>query len=151
MTSSEYHSSYLLLPSMMFSQLAYALYTFTGYGIAFQKKPQYYFYSVTSGALLNVILNVFLLPKMGAVGAALTTLIGTVLMLGISYYYSNKLYPCNYGIIKIAFVFLSLYIITIIFRDTAFLIKIGIWCIVAATTLALYFRKIKMVIKAFKQ
>ncbi len=151
MTSSEYHSSYLLLPSMMFSQLAYALYTFTGYGIAFKKKPKYYFYSVTAGALLNVILNVFLLPEMGAVGAALTTLIGTVLMLGISYYFSNKLYPCNYGILKIAFVFLALYIITIIFRNVALPIKIGVWCIAAVTTLALYFREIRAVIKSFKQ
>lgn len=150
MTSSEYHSSYLLLPPMMFSQLAYALYTFTGYGIAFKKKPQYYFYSVTAGAVVNVILNVLLLPEMGAVGAALTTLIGTVLMLGISYYYSNKLYPCNYGIIKIGFVFVSLYATTVIFRETVLIVKIGIWCVAAIVTLVLYSRTIRSVIVSLK-
>lgn len=150
MTSSEYHSSYLLLPSMMFSQLAYALYTFTGYGIAFKKKPKYYFYSVTAGAVINVILNVFLLPEMGAVGAALTTLIGTVLMFAISYYYSQKLYPCHYGIIKISLIFIMLYMISILFRETILPIKIGIWFVAAAGTIGIYYPTIKAVIVSLR-
>lgn len=150
MTSPEYYSAYLLLPSMMFSQLAYALYTFTGYGIAFEKKPKYYFYSVTAGAILNVILNVFLLPEMGAVGAALTTLIGTVLMLCISYYFSQKLYPCHYGIVKIMGVFLGLYMISVLFREAFLPMKIGIWCAAAAGTLVIYYPIIKSVVLSLK-
>ena len=134
----------------MFSQLAYALYTFTGYGIAFKKKPKYYFYSVTAGAVLNVVLNVFLLPEMGAEGAALTTLIGTVFMFGISYYFSQKLYPCQYGIVKIGVLFIVLYAICIVFKDTVLSFKIIIWCVSAAGALVLYFPKIKSVIVSLR-
>ena len=151
MTTTVYHDAYMLLASLMFSQLAYALYTFTGYGIAFKKQSKYYFYSVTAGALVNIILNLILLPNMGARGAALTTLIGTVIMLLISYHFSQKLYPCDYGIIKIGVIFCLLYGTSFGFRDAGLVIKIVVWLIDAALTIGGYSKQIIKVIRVFKK
>ena len=151
MTSSDYQEAYLLLAGLMFSQLAYALYTFTGYGIAFKKKSKYYFYSVSAGAVVNVLLNIILLPEMGARGAALTTLIGTAVMFAMTYYYSNKLYPCDYGILKISIVFVLLYFTSFMFRELHFGVKALIWIIDASITLAVYHKRIIKVFKIFKK
>jgi O-antigen/teichoic acid export membrane protein len=151
MATRGYQKAYLLLAALMFSQLAYALYTFTGYGIAFEKKSKYYFYSVSLGALVNVLLNVWLLPKMGAEGAALTTLIGTVIMFIVTYYFSNKLYPCDYGILKIVVVFLLLYTTCVVFRDLSLGVKILVWIIDATITLVIYRTRIIKVFKIFKK
>lgn len=149
MTSSEYHSAYLLLPEMMFSQLAYALYTFTSYGIAFKKESKFFFYSVTTGAIVSVLMNLILLPQMGAKGAALTTLFGMLSMFFMGYYFSQKLYPCKYGFTKIMIVFIFLYGCSTFCKDMLFTSKIIIWIIVAAITLLLYYKKIMKFFKIF--
>ena len=149
MTSPEYYEAYTLLPALMFSQLAYALYTFTGYGIAFKKKSQYYFYSVTAGAAVNVILNFFLIPEMGPDGAALTTLIGMLVMLTISYPISQKLYPCNFGIGKIGIIFVFLFLTSYIFKESSLGIKIVVWIVDAGVTLSSFRKTIAKLINAF--
>lgn len=149
MVSGKYQVTYLLLPALMFSQLAYALYTFTGYGIAFKKKSKYYFYSVAAGAVINVFLNVLLLPRLGAYGATLTTMIGMIVMAGTAYYFSYRLYPCNYGILKISFIFFFLYFTCILFKEASYSVKICIWIIDAAAVLWIYYKKIKKVATIF--
>lgn len=149
MTSPEYYGSYTLLPALMFSQLVYALYTFTGYGIAFKKKSQYYFYSVTAGAVVNVILNLFLIPEMGADGAAVTTLIGMVVMLMISYPIAQKLYPCSFGIGKIGIIFAVLFLTSYIFKDSSLEVKAIVWIVDASITLLCFRKTISKIKNAF--
>lgn len=149
MTSPEYYQSYTLLPALMFSQLAYALYTFTGYGIAFKKKSQYFFYSVTAGAVVNVILNFLLIPLLNADGAALTTLLGTLVMLSISYPLAQKLYPCGFGIVKIGLVFGVLFITSFLFMNSSFIVKIIVWLFDAIITITIYRATIKRMFVAF--
>lgn len=151
MASDEYQDAYLLLPALMFSQLAYALYTFMGYGIAFKKKSKYYFYSVTAGAVVNVLMNIALLPKLGAYGAALTTLAGTVVMMVITYYFSSRLYPCDYGIWKIGLIFFLLYFSCLIFRNVSFAVKLCVWLIDAAVVLWVYYKRIVKVAALFRR
>lgn len=151
MASDKYQSAYLLLPSLMFSQLAYALYTFTGYGIAFKKKSKYYFYSVTAGAVVNVLLNILLLPDLGAYGAALTTLIGMVIMAAMTYFFSSMLYPCNYGILRISFIFFYLYFTCVLFKEVYFGVKICVWIIDAVAVLGIYLKRIKKVAAIFRK
>lgn len=149
MTSPEYYQSYTLLPALMFSQLAYAVYTFTSYGIAFKKKSQYYFYSVTAGAVINVILNLFLIPILGANGAALTTLLGTLVMLSVSYPLAQKLYPCSFGIAKIGITFILLFMASYLFMTSSFLVKVVVWFCVAIFTLVTYRATLLKIIMAF--
>lgn len=149
MTTKEYHTAYSFLPELMFSQLAYALYTFIGYGISFRKKSKYFFYSVTSGAVVNVILNLVILPELGAKGAALTTLIGMICILLVSYHFSQKLYPCDYGMTKIGIFFLGLYFLSTLCKDLAVTVKVVIWVSVATITIFCYRKRLNTVLRAF--
>lgn len=149
MTTEEYYETYLFLPELMFSQLAYALYTFIGYGIAFKKESKYFFYSVTAGAVINVILNIVLLPSFGARGAALTTLTGMICMFYIGSYFSQKLYPCDYALGKINIVFFLLFVICKLCSETAIIIKVIVFLAAAVSTLIIYRKKIYSVIQVF--
>ncbi|MCF2680718.1 flippase [Faecalicatena contorta] len=150
MTSSEYHDAYYFLASLMFSQLAYALYTFTGYGISFKKQSKYFFYSVTLGAAINVLLNFIFIPQLGAKGAALTTLVGMLTMFLTAYYFAQKLYPCQYGVKKICIIFIGLYACCVVFMQTNVIYKCIIWLIAATSVLAIYRNTLKKVFFMFK-
>ncbi|NQV08824.1 polysaccharide biosynthesis C-terminal domain-containing protein [Candidatus Woesearchaeota archaeon] len=53
------------------------------------------------GAVLNILLNMFLIPKYGIDGAAISTTISYFLMLFMSYVVSRKQILWNYGFLKI--------------------------------------------------
>ena len=55
------------------------------------------------GALLTIILNFALIPILGFVGSAWTTLICYLSMVFISYYFGKKHYPINYPVKRISF------------------------------------------------
>jgi O-antigen/teichoic acid export membrane protein len=81
----------------------------TTVGINFKKKTYLYIIRATIAAIINVVGNIFLVPKYGAEGAALSTAISYVVYFFIGTYFSQKLYPVNYHLSKFyisTFVFL---------------------------------------------
>ena len=60
-------------------------------------KQKYYMYSVSLGALLNIILNISLIPRYGIMGASVATIISGILVLILVYLYVTK------NIVKIHF------------------------------------------------
>ena len=56
---------------------------------------------------MNVALNFALVPVLGAMGAALATLVCFVYMVGLSYVFSNRLYHVNYEVGRIAKTFIA--------------------------------------------
>ncbi len=48
-------------------------------------------FSIICAAIVNVILNLFMIPLLGAVGAAITTIIAELTVLGIGWHYARKL------------------------------------------------------------
>ena len=112
MTSAEYATAYKPMRDMMFSQIIYGISTITGYGIFFAKKSQYSLFSTVAGATVNLILNFIFIPQYGIVAAAATTLIGYLIMFGISYFFSRKLYPCDYGMKLIGINMVVLYVVS---------------------------------------
>lgn len=138
MTEKAYLSSYRILRDMMFAQSFYAMSTIISYGIFFEKKSVYSLIAVSFASITNLLLNLALIPKYGIDAAAATTLIGYLIHLTISYYYSERLYPCNYGIKRIGAISFLMYIISLLFLEKAFLIKTFVWIFVLGLVFYLY-------------
>ena len=127
MTAESYASSYLALRDLMFSQTLYAMTSIVGYGIYFEKKSIYSLIAVTAGAVLNLGLNIILIPSYGIRAAALTTLLGYALNYFLTLHFSEKLYPCDYGQRRVLISFLILYAACFLCIESNLLIKAGIW------------------------
>ena len=150
MASSEYEMAYKALGGLMFAKLLYGMNTFLGYGIAFKKKSKYFFYAVLIGAVVNVVINLILLPTYGIQGAAMASLLGQLFSCAFTYYYSVKLYPCDYGIRKIVSLFLVLVISSFLAREWDIIPKVMVWISAASLVLYVYRMQISKVIKVIR-
>lgn len=138
MTSSGYHSAYLLLPCLVFSQLIYGINTIVGYGVSFAKKTVYFSISVWTGALVNLVLNFVFIPKYGAVAASATTLVGYITMTVLSYIFAQRLYPCDYRIGRIALTTAALFICSYLAMDSGLGLKIVLYIGLMLALLAVF-------------
>jgi O-antigen/teichoic acid export membrane protein len=77
-------------------------YVFTGayvnfvVGVYLEKKTKYLPYATGAGALVNVVVNLILIPKYGITGAAIATLLSYVVMAIGIYFPSQRLYHVDY-------------------------------------------------------
>jgi O-antigen/teichoic acid export membrane protein len=63
------------------------------------------------GAIITVVLNIILLPRIGYVGSAIASLLSYAAMLGVSYYLSTKHYFIKYNFKKISFYFILAFVL----------------------------------------
>lgn len=103
-----------------------------------------------TGAVITIIANIILIPKIGYYGSALASLASYIVMLSISYYLSQKYYPIPYEFKKIGiYVFIAFvfYIISRlnIFYNMAIYYVIVSMMFIAFTVLAFVIEK-----KSFK-
>ncbi|POS02364.1 O-antigen/teichoic acid export membrane protein [Flavobacterium croceum DSM 17960] len=71
--------------------------------------------SMTVYTLITSVLFFVLIPKLGAVGASISMIVGQVFNLMITYYYSQKNYPIQYNILKNFIVILFSVLLSIVF------------------------------------
>lgn len=141
MTNPSYLAAYTILPGILFGQIVYGVSTIVSYGIAFAKKTIYAFISTTLGAVLTVGLNLIFVPNYGIAAAAHISFAGYSIMCILGYWFSQKLYPCEYGIKRICAVTITGYAILLITMDLSFVHKIIVWLIVA-TLVSIWFRDV---------
>ena len=97
-------------------------YVFTGayvvfvVGVYLEKKTKYLPFVSGAGALLNVGANFFLIPKIGILGAALSTLLSYIVMAVGMYFASQRFYCVDYEWNKVLKVVGSAAFMFIIFR-----------------------------------
>lgn len=150
MTDDAYESSYVIIRDMMFSQVFYAMSTIVSYGIVFKKKSVYSLVAVSSGAIVNLVLNFIFIPQYGLVAAALTTLIGYFVNLVVCYYFSEKLYPCKYGLKRVMLTCFIMYIVSLVTQEILWQKRVVIWIVCFAVFGVLY-RDIASIIIRFAQ
>lgn len=157
MTSKPYFNAYLMLPGILFGQLAYGIITIVGYGISFSKKTGYTMIATISGAAINIVLNFIFIPKFGAVAASYTTFAGYAVMLILIYIFAQKLYPCDYKMTKIVLTTCTLFVVLLIAFQWVSLIKLVVWiiaavisCIVFREALRDYYLILKSIFKKIK-
>jgi O-antigen/teichoic acid export membrane protein len=71
-------------------------------GIAYHKRPIIRSAAMGAAALVNVALNVLLIPTWGMMGAAWATLAGFMVLIGVEFVVSRRFYPIAYQHARIA-------------------------------------------------
>ena len=125
----EFYIAYKIVPLITLAFIFKGIQYMFLLGFHYVKKTKYIAYIVTFALFVNIGLNFVLIPRLGIWGAALTTVISSLLISVISYYVSQKFYPVKYEIGKMGMVLLvgiGLFLISGLFFDINIYIGIGI-------------------------
>ncbi len=93
-----YHSAYPIIPIIAVSIMFYGLHLFLTVGIAIRRKTWLVVVLTMMAAISNILLNVFLIPRYGAVGAAWSTLLAYALLALITLIVNQRIYPIPFDI-----------------------------------------------------
>ncbi len=81
---------------LAFAAVAFAVYIVVSIGVGRIKRTQYMWIVTLAGALVNLTLNLALIPAYGMMGAAVATLAAFVVMAGGIAWWSQRIYPVPY-------------------------------------------------------
>lgn len=89
--SSKYIESVKIAPYVITSVMMYSLYPIFGAGIFISKTTKYLFYCVLMALIINVSANIILIPRMGIIGAAISTFVANTLAASFIYLIARKI------------------------------------------------------------
>lgn len=92
----EYWHAMEIVPYIILANLMLGIYTNLSVWYKLQDKTKIGAYISVFGAVVTLLLNYILIPKIGLIGAAITTLIAYAVMMLISYFLGQKSYPIPY-------------------------------------------------------
>ena len=102
----EFEPGRFVIPFSAFAYVLYGIYTIASTGLNLEAQTRWLPVTIGGAALANVAMNLALIPTLGYMGAALSTLIGYALLALFSGYMSQRYYPVpwEYGRLLIALV-----------------------------------------------
>ncbi len=92
----------VVVPIILLAYLFYGIYVNLQAGLYIAEKTKYFPVVTIAGALVNVAVNLLLIPRLGIVGAALATLASYLVMAAGLFYFAQKFYPIAYEYGKLA-------------------------------------------------
>lgn len=146
MVNKQYEYGWRVIPFLSFSFVFNGIYYFYVNPLFFNKKGvKFIAIGTFSGAILNSILNIILIPKFSIMGSAFASLLATFISCIIVVMISKRIEPINLSIVKltsIALVFLGISMITFLLVDLNFwltlLIKVTIILIICIIIIFIY-------------
>lgn len=123
----EFNIAYTVVPFIALAFVFKGIQYVYSLGLHFAKKTKYNASIVMVAAIINMGLNVLLIPKFGIYGAAIATIVTWVLMSTAFYKFSYKFYKVKYEIKKIVLLIsigIALYLFSLLFIDFGFYTKI---------------------------
>jgi len=102
MTTEKFWPAFKIVPIIALSQVFHALFYHFSIGISYFKKTIYFTYINIITAAVNLSLNFLLIPKYGVWGAAWSTVITYIVHASLTYYYSNRLFPLEFEVVRVA-------------------------------------------------
>jgi O-antigen/teichoic acid export membrane protein len=90
-----YHSAAVVIPLVSESMAFYGMYILLTVGIGLRRKTWLASALTLSAATANVLLNLLLIPKFGALGAATATLVAYLGLTAAAYIVNQRLYPIH--------------------------------------------------------
>ena len=108
---SKYREAVFIFPYLVFMPIMYTISETTVVGVNFKKQPKYHIYIAIISALVNLVGNLILVPKFGAVGAAISTGLSYIVFFIARTYFSKKFYSVNYNLKKFAIATIMVYIL----------------------------------------
>ncbi len=97
----KYQSGLIIVPIILLGYLFNGLYYNFQPGLYIQEKTKYFPIVTLAGAIVNVVVNILLIPILGLIGAALATLASYMVMATGLYYFAQKVYPIKYEYAKV--------------------------------------------------
>jgi len=110
-----YLSGLNIVPVVLFGYMFLGIYTVFTVGIFIKEKSIYVPVITGIGAAVNIGTNFALIPVMGIMGAAIATLAAYFVMAVIYFFVTQKFYKINYEYAKLAKIFISLFIVAVIY------------------------------------
>lgn len=132
----DYIIAYKVVPYLAFSKVLFGVYMVFTVGVTLTRNTKYITLANTIAAFLNIILNFFLIPNYGMMGAAFASLISFIIRTMILYYYSQRKYYIHYDIFKVTGFLLVLLLICLIqnYIGIHYLIKIILFIFLLSLT-----------------
>jgi len=112
---------------LAFAATAYAGYTVIAIGSGRARRTQGNWIVAAVAALVNIALNIVLIPRYGMIGAAIATLAAYVVLFGGMYVYAQRVYPVAYQRRRVATATAAAVALTIIARA----LDVPLWAAVA--------------------
>ena len=109
-----YYNSYKVIPYLSLSKVLYGLTIVISAGIIISKKSKYIAISNLIAALINVLLNLILIPIFGYIGAAFASSFAFVINFFIIFYFSQKYHYFPYDLRRVLFFFIIIIIIILL-------------------------------------
>ncbi|HEY7349246.1 MAG TPA: lipopolysaccharide biosynthesis protein [Ktedonobacterales bacterium] len=91
-----YHSAAPIIPVVAESLVFYGLYSVFMTGVSVQRKTWMHAAFTAGAAFVNFALNLLLIPRYGAAGAAASTLIAYIVLALVGYLANQRIYPVPY-------------------------------------------------------
>lgn len=93
-----YRAAAPIIPVIAASGVFYGIYQVFMVGANVRRKPWFVAVSIAIAAIINVLLNLFLIPRYGAMGAALSTLLAYAALALIAYVGNQQMYPIPFEV-----------------------------------------------------
>lgn len=104
---SDYWEGLKIVPLLLLANVFLGIYYNQSIWYKLANKTRYGAYIAVGGASITLTLNFVLIPKIGYMGAAITTLIVYFIMMVVSYFMGQKHYPIKYNLRKIGLYLLA--------------------------------------------
>ncbi|MBU3107650.1 lipopolysaccharide biosynthesis protein [Clostridium gasigenes] len=138
----KYREAVFIFPYLVFMPIMFTISETTVIGINFKKKPKYHIYIAIISAIVNLIGNLILVPKMGAKGAAIATGLAYIVFFVVRTYFSTKYYKVDYNLGKFAISTVLTYILATYSSFYRFNFVILILTIVDLTIIGFLYRDV---------
>ncbi|MFO7790041.1 MAG: oligosaccharide flippase family protein [Bacteroidales bacterium] len=98
----DYHEGLKVVPILLIANLFLGIYFNLSVWYKLNNQTRYGAFMAIAGAIITLVLNIILIPKISYMGSAIATLVCYVSMVVISYSLGRKYYPIPYNLKKIA-------------------------------------------------
>jgi O-antigen/teichoic acid export membrane protein len=96
LTTSAFHRGYVIMPMVAASVFLYGLQRSFQLGLLFHKKTRLIMYILLSSGILNVLLNIMLIPKYGFIAAGYSVLISYLILTAMMIHFSRKYFTWKF-------------------------------------------------------
>lgn len=110
----DFHEGLYIVPIVLFAYIFHGIYVNMQAGIYIEEKTKYMPLITGAGALINIAVNLVLIPIYGILGAAFATLASYLTMSGLIFVVTNKFYKINYEYSKIIKIILMMIFIGLV-------------------------------------
>jgi len=111
LSTSEFESAYKIVPLILISYFIFGQSAFFSLGALIRNKTYLDSVVMIPGGVVNIIINLALIPKMGMYGSAVATIVSYLLMNFIYRYISKKYFEIKYNYNKV----IKIYVLTLVF------------------------------------